>query len=86
VVTIAVVRHSGAAAHIEFDAADAASALRRCEYSLDAASWVPVAAADGVIDSLREKFVLDLTGLAPRRAPAGDSRRRPAPTTRASPR
>jgi hypothetical protein len=65
VVTIAVVRHSGAAAHIEFEAADAASALRRCEYSLDAASWVPVAAADGVIDSLREKFVLDLTGLAP---------------------
>ncbi len=65
VVTIAVVRHSGAAAHIEFDAADAASALRRCEYSLDAASWVPVAAADGVIDSLREKFVLDLTGLTP---------------------
>jgi hypothetical protein len=65
VVTIAVVRRSGATAHIEFDAADAASALRRCEYSLDAASWVPVAAADGVIDSLREKFVLDLTGLAP---------------------
>jgi hypothetical protein len=65
VVTIAVVRHSGATAHIEFDAADAASPLRRCEYSLDAASWVPVAAADGVIDSLREKFVLDLTGLAP---------------------
>jgi hypothetical protein len=65
VVTIGVVRHSGGAAHIEFEAADAASALRRCEYSLDAASWVPVAAADGVIDSLREKFVLDLTGLAP---------------------
>ena len=65
VVTIAVVRHSGASAHIEFEAADAASPLRRCEYSLDAASWVPVAAADGVIDSLREKFVLDLTGLAP---------------------
>jgi len=65
VVTIGVVRHSGGAAHIEFEAADAASPLRRCEYSLDAASWVPVAAADGVIDSLREKFVLDLTGLAP---------------------
>jgi hypothetical protein len=65
VVTIGVVRQSGGAAHIEFDAADAASPLRRCEYSLDAASWVPVAAADGVIDSLREKFVLDLTGLAP---------------------
>jgi hypothetical protein len=65
VVTIGVVRHSGGAAHIEFEAADAASPLRRCEYSLDATSWVPVAAADGVIDSLREKFVLDLTGLAP---------------------
>jgi hypothetical protein len=39
---------------------------RRCdaEYSLDAATWVPVEAADGVIDSQREKFVLDLTGLA----------------------
>jgi hypothetical protein len=65
VVTIGVVRQSGSAAHIEFEAADAASPLRRCEYSLDAASWVPVAAADGVIDSLREKFVLDLTELAP---------------------
>jgi hypothetical protein len=65
VVAIAVVRHSGGAAHIEFEASDAASPLRRCEYSLDAANWVPVAAADGVIDSLREKFVLDLTGLAP---------------------
>ena len=65
VVTIGVVRQSGGAAHIEFEAADAASPLRRCEYSLDAASWVPVAAADGVIDSLREKFVLDLTDLAP---------------------
>ena len=64
-VTIGVVRHSGATAHIEFEAADAASPLRRCEYSLDAASWVPVAAADGVIDSLREKFVLEITGLAP---------------------
>ncbi|MGA2268377.1 MAG: hypothetical protein ABSH44_07905 [Bryobacteraceae bacterium] len=65
VLTIGVVSHSGGAAHIEFEAADAASALRRCEYSLDAAGWVPVAAADGVIDSLREKFVLDLTGLTP---------------------
>lgn len=65
IVTIGGVRRSGDAAHIEFDAADAASALRRCEYSLDAAGWVPVEAADGVIDSLREKFLLDLAGLAP---------------------
>ncbi|HMC60636.1 MAG TPA: hypothetical protein VKJ01_15705 [Candidatus Solibacter sp.] len=64
IVTIGAVRHSGATAHIEFEAADSASALRRCEYSMDAGGWVPVEAADGVIDSLREKFVLDLTGLA----------------------
>jgi hypothetical protein len=64
VLTIGVVRHSGSTAHIEFDAADAASPLRRCEYSLDAAGWVPISSVDGVIDSLREQFVLDLTGLA----------------------
>jgi hypothetical protein len=63
IVTIGPVRYADGAAHVEFEAADAASPLRRCEYSLDAASWVPVAAADGVIDSLREKFSLDLTGL-----------------------
>ena len=65
VVTVGTVRYSGGTAQVEFDAADAASPLRHCEYSRDAAGWVPVAAADGVIDSLREKFVLDLTSLAP---------------------
>jgi len=65
VVTIGTVRYAGGSAHVEFEGSDAASPLRRCEYSLDAASWVPVEAADGVIDSMREKFVLDLTGLAP---------------------
>ena len=65
--TIAVgqVRYSAGAAHVEFEAADAASPLRHCEYSLDASGWIPVQAADGVIDGLREKFVLDLNGLAP---------------------
>jgi len=58
------VRHAGANAHIEFEAVDAASPLRRCEYSLDAAGWIPVEAADGVIDSLTERFTLDLSGLA----------------------
>jgi hypothetical protein len=64
VVTIGRVQLADGSARVEFDAADAASPLRRCEYSLDAASWIPVASADGVIDSLREKFTLDLTGLA----------------------
>ena len=65
VVTVGEVRRTGTAAHVTWEAMDAASALRRCEYSLDANSWVPMDAADGVIDSLREKFELDLTGLAP---------------------
>jgi hypothetical protein len=64
-VTIGTVRYGGGNAHVEFEAVDAASALRHCEYSLDAATWVPVDAADGVIDSPREKFVLDLTGVPP---------------------
>jgi hypothetical protein len=65
VVTVGEAKRSGASAHVELEAVDAASALRRCEYSLDANGWVPMDAADGVIDSLREKFTLDLTGLAP---------------------
>jgi len=64
IVTVGVVRYSGGTAHVEFEAVDAASALRHAEYSLDAASWVPIQAADGVIDSLRERFTLDLPGLA----------------------
>ena len=66
-VTMGTVRYAGGAAHIEFSAADAASSLRRCEYSLDASSWAPIEASDGVIDSLRESFVLDLNNL-----PAGE--------------
>jgi hypothetical protein len=65
VVTIGQVRYANGTAHVEFNAVDTASPLRHCEYSIDAQSWVPVQAADGVIDSLREKFVLDLPGLSP---------------------
>jgi hypothetical protein len=65
VVSIGAVRHSGPDAQIEFEARDAASPLRRCEYSLDAAGWVPLQAADGVIDSQREHFVLSLEKLSP---------------------
>jgi hypothetical protein len=65
VLTIGDVRRNGTSAHIEWEAADRASALRRCEYSLDANSWVPMDSVDGVIDSQHEKFALDLTGLTP---------------------
>ena len=65
VVTMGAVRYSNGAAHLEWEAVDGASGLRRCEYSLDAGDWTPVEALDGVIDSLREKFALDLSNLKP---------------------
>jgi hypothetical protein len=65
VVTMGVSHFSNGSAHVEWAAADATSALRRCEYSLDAGDWIPVEAADGVIDSLREAFSLDLANLKP---------------------
>jgi len=64
-VTVLGFTRTGASAHIEWQAVDAASPLRRAEYSIDATGWVPMDAADGVIDSLRERFVLDLANLAP---------------------
>lgn len=50
---------------VEFEAVDAASPLRRCEYSIDAQNWTPIQAADGIIDSPREKFILQLDRMPP---------------------
>ncbi len=49
---------------IEVEAADAASPLRRAEYSIDAGPWTPLAAEDGVIDSKQEKFIVRTPPLA----------------------
>ena len=65
VVTLGPVTKSGGKVEVAFEAVDAASPLRRCEYSLDAGPWTPLEAADGVIDSQREKFVISLDGLPP---------------------
>ena len=65
VVTIGPVRRTGTTAELEFEARDAASPLRRCEYSLDATGWVPLESVDGVIDSQQERFVLSLDKLTP---------------------
>jgi len=65
VITVASSHRTGAGVEVEFTAADSASPLRRCEYSLDAGGWTPLEAADGVIDSLEEKFVLRLTSVPP---------------------
>ncbi len=64
-VNVLSVSRTGASAHIEWEAVDAASPLRHAEYSVDASGWVPMEAADGVIDSQREKFSVDLANLAP---------------------
>jgi hypothetical protein len=63
-IAMGTVRYAAGAAHVEWESADASSSLRRCEYSLDAGSWVPMEAVDGVIDSPRERFALDLKALA----------------------
>jgi len=63
-ITMGTVQYAAGAARVEWQAADASSSLRRCEYSLDAGNWIPMDSVDGVIDSPREQFALDLTGLA----------------------
>jgi hypothetical protein len=65
ILTLGEIRRTGATAHVEWEATDRASALRRCEYSLDANSWVPMESVDGVIDSENERFALDLNSLSP---------------------
>jgi hypothetical protein len=63
--TMGVPRRDGQRVEVDVDAADSSSALRRAEYSLDAVAWVPVEAADGVLDSPRERFVVRLDSVSP---------------------
>jgi len=64
-VTIRNAQRAGANAELDVDAHDAASALRRCEYSVDAAPWLPVEAADGLTDSPEEQFHIRVEHLSP---------------------
>ena len=64
-ITIGAPRRSGATLDIEVSAVDKTSSLRRCEFSLDAGSWTPLEAADGITDSPREQFALHLDKLRP---------------------
>ncbi len=48
------------AVQVTLTARDAASALLRCEYALDAGEWTPLAAEDGIIDSPSERFTVKL--------------------------
>ena len=65
VVTASVPHRSGSTLEIDIDAQDRGSALRRCEYSVDAHPWVPVEAVDGVTDSAREQFRIHIDNFPP---------------------
>ncbi|HYK60689.1 MAG TPA: hypothetical protein VEV85_14750 [Bryobacteraceae bacterium] len=67
VVTPGAPRRVGSALELSVDAEDRGSALRRCEYSIDAGPWTPVEAADGVTDSPYESFPIRIASF-----PAGE--------------
>jgi len=56
-------QRSGASAQVTIEASDAASALVRCEYSIDARPWKPLAPEDGITDSKDERFSVRLEDL-----------------------
>jgi hypothetical protein len=60
VVHVGAPRRNGPAVELDVEATDAASSLRRCEYSIDAGPWTPLEAVDGVIDSPQESFQVRL--------------------------
>ena len=65
VVTAGTARRNGAMVEVDVDAEDRGSVLRRCEYSIDAGTWMPVEAADGVTDSARERFLVRIDRVSP---------------------
>ncbi len=65
VVTIGTPKRTGLHIEIAVDAADATSALRRCEYSLDAKAWIPMNPVEGIIDSTRERFLVKMDNVPP---------------------
>lgn len=58
-------RRQDGAATIQGEARDASSSIRRAEYSLDAGTWTPLDPVDGILDSLEERFTLNLEKLTP---------------------
>jgi hypothetical protein len=65
VLKVGPTRRSDDRIEIDLDAEDATSSLRRCEYALDAGPWQPIEAADGVTDSPKETFKLQLDKVKP---------------------
>jgi hypothetical protein len=46
---------------LDFEVTDAASPLKRCEYSIDAGPWIPISPVEGFLDSRTARFHLDLS-------------------------
>jgi hypothetical protein len=63
VVTIKAVTAAG----LDFEAIDATSPLRRCEYAIDGGPWIPLGPVDGILDSRAARFHIDLS-----KRPAGE--------------
>ncbi len=65
VVSLGQPKRTGNSLDVDIDARDKTSSLRLCEYSLDAGSWQPIEASDGITDSPHELFHLHLEKLKP---------------------
>jgi hypothetical protein len=51
---------SGPTARVTFDAVDASSYLTRAEYSVNGGEWLPAMAEDGISDSPRERYTVEV--------------------------
>ena len=56
---------SAAAVQVQFQAADSGSAITRAQYSIDAGEWILVFPADGLSDSMRERYDFRIERLNP---------------------
>jgi sugar lactone lactonase YvrE len=64
-VTVASAQRNGGGLDVVVTAADTTSPLRLCEFSVDAGTWQPIEAVDGITDSPKEEFRLHLDRLSP---------------------
>jgi hypothetical protein len=64
-VTLSKAMRDAATVDLDADAKDNTSPLRLCEFSVDAGSWQPVEAVDGVTDSPQERFHIHIEKLKP---------------------
>jgi hypothetical protein len=56
---------TGTTAQVQFSAEDSTSPLRSAETSLDGEDWHEILSDDGIVDSRKETFTVNLTHLAP---------------------